>query len=150
MKRYVECINVDCLAKSHLILNKEYEVLNEDSHYYYILNDNNIPGWHLKNRFSEPYTKQENMKNLTIDMDKVLKAANECPEAKKTLQILFPELFEKEIIINILNQTKKVINIRSGGEYASKSLFLPTDAKIKGWEVKIDELANYCLIPILV
>ena len=35
--------------------------------------------------------------NLTIDKDRVLKAASQCGDAKCILQTLFPEAFEKEL-----------------------------------------------------
>lgn len=40
--------------------------------------------------------KQENMEKLEITKDKVLEAASKCPQAKETLQTLFPEVFKKE------------------------------------------------------
>jgi hypothetical protein len=38
------------------------------------------------------------MKNLTISKEKVIEAANKCNEAKKVLEILFPQAFKLEIL----------------------------------------------------
>ena len=39
--------------------------------------------------------KTNNMDNLTITKEKVLQAAEKCPQAKETLKTLFPEVFER-------------------------------------------------------
>jgi len=36
------------------------------------------------------------MENLTISKEAVLEASSKCPQAKQTLQILFPQVFEEE------------------------------------------------------
>lgn len=81
--------------------------------------------------------------NLTIDKDKVLAAADTCPQARNVLETLFPEVFEEttflasrgsfnKSVMAIDNKTKSwAIAFERGNEHGSRFQLSP----IFDWEI---------------
>lgn len=112
------------------------------------------------------YTKNEHNMPLTIDKEKVLKAASECPQAKQALKTLFPEVFEEDkyleidklefwvmgnspcifLSANVSNNMNhlKLISKRETGNFANKSFFL---SDLFDWRLERDCYDTLCLVP---
>lgn len=84
-------------------------------------------------------------KTLEITPDKVLSAANKCPQAKEVLKEMFPELFEDDKSVKV-SHTDGFIAIRNNeeSEYHGKSFWL---SKRWNWEIKEDSCGSFCLVP---
>ena len=82
---------------------------------------------------------------LKITSEKVLSAANKCPQAKEVLKEMFPEVFEENKSITVNDSTiKQHFCVRNYGEFAYKSYYLSSSFN---WEVKKDMEGLLCLIP---
>ncbi|MEK6860342.1 MAG: hypothetical protein AABY07_00085 [Nanoarchaeota archaeon] len=96
---------------------------------------------------------------------RVLEAANKCPSAKEVLEALFPEcfkgekkyfdlsklfvgkthtrIFPQELSKSAGFEDNQFIQVRNGGAFAYKGLFLSSQYN---WEL-IEDSGNLCLIP---
>lgn len=102
--------------------------------------------------------------SLTIDKSKVLEAAKDCPEAKKVLQTLFPEVFEEDKYFNLYHligryslvfsytqavaagfRNNSFFQLRDAGEFRNKAFYL--DDINYNWELKKDSYGKLVLIP---
>jgi hypothetical protein len=91
---------------------------------------------------------------LRITKDRVIEAANECPDATKVLKTLFPEAFSKKLQVGYYKQSSDLhaltidnqiaIQLRTIGRLADKSLFL---SNLFTWRLEQDEFGITCLIP---
>lgn len=99
---------------------------------------------------------------LEITKEKVLKAAEDCSQAKQTLKTLFPEAFTNEDCIvpdegDVSCENDRIkrsslsplirqgaIEIRTSGIYQNKGFFLN---KTHNWVIKRDDQGSLCLIP---
>ena len=83
---------------------------------------------------------------LTIDRDKVIAAAEKCPEAEKVLRILFPEVLKGELICSgqLFVDGVHVGQSRSSGNLRDKSFFLSDSFN---WKIEKDQLGYSCLVP---
>jgi len=110
------------------------------------------------------------MKNLEITQEKVIEAANKCPQAEEVLKTLFPEAFEsaKSKYINLQALTLKGVGvrpsqifsdealreigvypntfmeIRTSGQYMYQSFYLPSSYD---WLMITDSENVQCLVP---
>lgn len=78
--------------------------------------------------------------------ERILEAAEKCPQAKETLKTLFPECFEEEDKSVDLKQRiiEHLLWVRSEGEYKGKSFYL---SEAYDWKIVEDSFGSYCLIP---
>jgi hypothetical protein len=104
------------------------------------------------------------MNNITISKDKVLEAAKKCPQAKETLKILFPEVFEDDKYLDLskleINSKEQLFKsasikqasginsdfmcIRSSCEYMNKGFWL---SSLFNWEIVRDSDDILILLP---
>jgi hypothetical protein len=109
------------------------------------------------------------MNNITISKDKVLEAAKKCPQAKETLKILFPEVFEDDKYLDLsklvvidkihdgmifsdkcfkdvtgVNNDGDLIVIRTDGEYKQQGFWLSPRFN---WEIVRDLSKQLVLLP---
>lgn len=60
------------------------------------------------------------MSELKIEKEKVLEAAKQCPEAKKVLETLFPDVFESKFqvgdIVEVRNEYGRIVYIKRRDE----------------------------------
>jgi len=90
---------------------------------------------------------------LKITKEKVLEASKGCPEAKKTLETLFPEAFEDERYYDLTNAPFKLIGgiglpnieVRMDGNYKNKAFFLSSHST--NWEIIRDSENCIVLLP---
>ncbi len=161
-KKYIRCID-NAESGNYITKGKEYIILEISSGHistalYKIIDDRNQFGQYYVKRFSEPYTKPEQMK-LEITKEKVLAAASKCSQAKETLKTLFPEVFEEEIdlaaktgiggyklFLNTNETGDFLIAVRSAGtsNLRNKAFYLSTEFN---WALKTDNHDVLCLIP---
>ena len=90
---------------------------------------------------------------MEITKERVIEAANKCPQAKETLKTLFPECFEDDkyfdlVKINFGNYHVRYLEglmcVRKDGELKGKAFRL---SKNHNWELKMDSEGKLCLIP---
>ena len=83
---------------------------------------------------------------LKITPDKVLSAAEKCPQAKAVLKEMFPEVFEEDKYLDLssIKITGAIIQKRVEGEFKDKSFCLN---KSFNWEIIIDDENMICLVP---
>jgi hypothetical protein len=79
------------------------------------------------------------MSTLNITPEKIRQAANECPEAAKTLKTLFPEVFEDEFYDFVENEFVLDDRVYEDKYIAGKPLFIGM-----GWAP--DGMRGKCLI----
>lgn len=109
------------------------------------------------------------MENSTISNDKILEAASKCPQAKQTLEILFPEVFKQHRCFNLTKLIPKhygketgspifsrdsyvdagfnegsPIEVRGLGDFQGKSFFLSSKYN---WELVKDNYNEIVLLP---
>ena len=103
------------------------------------------------------------MSKLEITKEKVLKAAKECPDAKKVLKGMFPEAFEDEKYFDLLKLNKGdytlfeskesrdagfndylFFQIRGAGIFGGKSFYLN---KSYNWDIITDNEGEKVLLP---
>jgi len=97
-------------------------------------------------KFEQTYMKPTELK---ITPDKVLSAAEKCPQAKAVLKEMFPEVFEsdKSIDLSFLEGFDyRFMELRKGwnSEYNEKSFWLSPNYN---WELKADRDGILCLVP---
>lgn len=103
-------------------------------------------------------------KNLTVTDDRVKKAAESCPDAKRVLTELFPEVFAPQVQYVVptngaatsiglsVNGKKTAYNMqqRNGGEYSEKGFYLPKTTGFGApnieWSVRKDREDEFVLI----
>lgn len=91
---------------------------------YYVRMDNGNESWAVESRFE---LINDNNMELKITKEKVLEAASKCSDAKRTLEVLFPEAFESDYLK--LNYTDKGI-VNSDGELITEHPWHPERAQI--------------------
>lgn len=80
--------------------------------------------------------------NLTIDSDKVIEASRLCPEARKVLQTLFPDVITEYHSTSDIHEkirTKRghlLIETRTGGSFAYEGFYLDS---YYNWEIVEDD-----------
>ncbi len=108
-------------------------------------------------QFKQQIMKQDT--KLEITKEKILEAASKCFQAKETLKVLFPEVFEEDKYFDLnkldfrtndLNWKKSGFNddnpmfIRGAGEFAGKAFYLDPSYN---WELVKDSHNILCLVP---
>lgn len=93
---------------------------------------------------------------LEIESEKVLKAAEKCPEWKEGLKTLFPEAFEDDSSVNLekfhwsansghLEEGGNIlIEVRSLGNLTHKAFWLNA---VYTWKISFDDTGQICLVP---
>lgn len=96
---------------------------------------------------------------LEIDKDRVISAAEKCPQAKETLKTLFPEVFEddekyfnfKDLPTHFLPESglpdgfdSNCIQVRTDANLARKGFYL---RNIFNWEIIKDTHDDFVLVP---
>ena len=81
---------------------------------------------------------------LTITKEKVLEAASKCVDARRTLEILFPEVFEVDKTVKVTD-VASFLCIRTSGKFKHKSFYL--DDVSWTWSLENDETGQLCLVP---
>jgi hypothetical protein len=104
------------------------------------------------------------MADIVIDKNKILEAAKKCPQAKETLKILFPEVFEESKYLDLskleINSKEQLFKsasikqvsginsdfmcIRSSYEYMNKGFWL---SSLFDWEIVRDSHDMLVLLP---
>ena len=104
---------------------------------------------------------EEKSNKLEVTIEKVLRAAAKCPDAKAVLEEMFPEAFEESKYFNFLEETDEtsvfknrtakdfllnaaLIEVRDSGEYEGRGFFLDDNLD---WELKKDSEGALVLIP---
>lgn len=106
------------------------------------------------------------MKTLSVTDDRVRKAAESCPDAKRVLMELFPDVFvpkgsqyvvpatgtATQIVLSLDGkQTPYAIQQRAGGNYNAKGFFLPKTTGIAPypkiqWKIVTDNQGEFVLL----
>ena len=84
---------------------------------------------------------------ITVTADKIRAMAAKSPQVKEVLKEGFPECFEEDKSVNVLESDfhfNGKLCVRLGGEYANKGFWLEKDYD---WEIKTDAFGCLVLIP---